>query len=318
MSRLTVSHKDLEKLSSYLDRQLSQPERARLEARLKQDANLQTALESLEQTQRLLKRAKTLPVPRSFTLTSEMAQQIRPARRGFAIPALSFSSLAAILVMVFAILFEVYPSTNLARIAGNEPQMEYAMEADETMPMMAEEAMPEMEMLEAAPAARTFNEAPPIINWNDDGSNAAVESAPYGLGGVGGAGMLEEPAEAYPVEPVGEPALDMPPGVGGMGGGGEAPEAAAQPTEAPNEEKGPMPKSAPEAITGTGPILGLRPGEEAAVYNDTVLEILEEEAAAYQAVENRIPSIRFIQIGAALIAILTGLAAFWMYRKNRL
>ena len=73
----TPSRRDLEQLSAYLDGQLSQSDRARLEIRIKSDAGLAAALEELRQTRAFLRRTPQRHAPRNFTLTPGMAG-IRP------------------------------------------------------------------------------------------------------------------------------------------------------------------------------------------------------------------------------------------------
>lgn len=332
MTKVKITPKDLEKLSAYLDGQLSVKEREKLETRLAQETHLNTALLEIEQTRHLLKQARTYRVPRNFTLTPEMAGQIKPARRPFAFPALSISSALATLVLVFSLLFEVLPSTNLANYMQAEPVMEYAMDTAEE-PMLMESTTRGLEDLQGNP---------PIINWGENPSRYAI-----GMGGSGGGGgpaasmeaeapmVMEEvtvmefpPADLPPGDvpsadlPPGEiPAADLPPGT-------TAPAEESTPREMPPAEPGPevgggggeppQPKSAYEPITGTGPILGIRPAEEAEIYNQAVMDILDQEEQAYYRAENQFPWLRTIQIGSGLIALITALSAFFTFRKNRL
>jgi hypothetical protein len=68
-----ISNRDLERLSAYLDGALSAKEASRLEARLQEDPILQQALHDLKETARLVASLSGVPLPRSFTLTPEMA-----------------------------------------------------------------------------------------------------------------------------------------------------------------------------------------------------------------------------------------------------
>ncbi|RMF39528.1 MAG: hypothetical protein D6755_14190 [Anaerolineae bacterium] len=70
--KLSLSVKELETLSAYLDGVLSPKERARLEARLEDDAALREELESLRRTRAVLRAAPRVRAPRNFTLTPEM------------------------------------------------------------------------------------------------------------------------------------------------------------------------------------------------------------------------------------------------------
>ena len=73
----TPSSRDLEQLSAYLDGQLSQSSRTRLETRIQSDPALASALEELRQTRAFLRRTPQRRAPRNFTLTPGMAG-IRP------------------------------------------------------------------------------------------------------------------------------------------------------------------------------------------------------------------------------------------------
>lgn len=340
MKNRSVSPKDLKKLSAYLDGQLSHSEVQHLEARFQKDALLKKTYLELKQTRTLLKHAKTYQVPRNFTLTPEMAAQIKPAKRPFAIPALSVSSALAALVMIFALLFELIPTTNLASFVRDQKTSEVFMESAPALAPMAADTIEENALSEEAgtKGLEDLHGNPPIINWGGQ----AYQGGGNGVGGMGGGngglpiggGVEEEPAitamempqemlpETQPDEqPVEEqPQLDVPPADAPI-----EPSPEPQTTTGGEEQESPptrqaeaAEKSASEPLTGAGPILGVRSAEEAQAYNDTVLEILENEESAYQRMQNQVPLIRIIQILSGIIAILTGLAAVWFYRKPRL
>lgn len=67
-----LSNKDLERISAYLDGELSQKAASDLESRLKTDKSLSQVLEGLRKTRLLLHQAPKAKVPRNFTLTPEM------------------------------------------------------------------------------------------------------------------------------------------------------------------------------------------------------------------------------------------------------
>jgi hypothetical protein len=96
-----LSFRDVEKLSAYLDRELSQVEAARLESRVKTDVELAAALNDLRQTRNLLRRIPQRRAPRNFTLTPRMAGIRPPLPR--AVPALSWASLVAVVMFVFTL-----------------------------------------------------------------------------------------------------------------------------------------------------------------------------------------------------------------------
>ena len=72
-----LNEQDLSLLSAYLDDELSETERAELDARLAFDAALQAELGALRQTLTLVRSLPEVAVPRNYTL--DPAQYGRPA-----------------------------------------------------------------------------------------------------------------------------------------------------------------------------------------------------------------------------------------------
>src|ERR1035437_6362001 len=95
------SSRDLEQLSAYLDGQLSQSSRARLEIRIQSDPALASALEELRQTRTILRRTPQRRAPRNFTLTPGMAGIRPPVPR--LVPVLSWASAVATLFFIFTL-----------------------------------------------------------------------------------------------------------------------------------------------------------------------------------------------------------------------
>lgn len=332
MIKRKISNKDLKILSNYLDGQLTAPEQLKIAARLKHDQSLSTAYAELKQTRYLLKKAKKISAPRNFTLTPEIAAQIKPAKRPFALPVLSVSSALAAILMVFAILFEVFPTTNLAKIINIQPRSEMAMDsaAEEMLPMAAAPMMEEESLRMPGDTSelnlQDLQGNPPIINWGglpygSGGGMGGGSEVATGLGGapetISDPSMDLPPMDLIPEEPV----MDVPPG--DVPPGDVMPdEPIIEPTPVSEEMEEPeaaiAQKSMPEPITGTGPILGIPSEAETDAYNQTAFEILEQENQAYQKQQNQIPPIRFLQIGLGLIALSTALAAIWLFRKSSL
>ncbi len=97
----TPSFRDVEQLSAFLDGQLSQAEKTRLEARIRSDPALAAALADLRQSRAILRRTPKRRVPRNFTLTPKMAGIRPPVPR--AVPALSWASAVAMLMFVLTL-----------------------------------------------------------------------------------------------------------------------------------------------------------------------------------------------------------------------
>jgi hypothetical protein len=92
-----ASFRDVERLSAYLDGELSQAERTRLESRLAREAGLSAALDELRATRSLLRRTPRRRAPRSFTLTPKMAGLRPPLPR--AVPVFRLASVLATLLL---------------------------------------------------------------------------------------------------------------------------------------------------------------------------------------------------------------------------
>ncbi len=93
--------RDIQRVSAYLDGQLSRSEKERLERRLKSDPALVAALEDLRQTRLLLRRTPQRRAPRNFTLTPRMAGVRPPVPR--LVPAFSWASAVAMLLFIFTL-----------------------------------------------------------------------------------------------------------------------------------------------------------------------------------------------------------------------
>lgn len=119
-----LPEKDFEALSAYLDGQLGDRERARLEARLQTEEALRAALERLQNTRAVLRGLPPLPVPRSFTLDPETVPA-RPARDFY--PVMRFASALASILLVVVLLGDIAASFALQR--GLAPAQELALQA---------------------------------------------------------------------------------------------------------------------------------------------------------------------------------------------
>ena len=95
------SSRALEQLSAYLDGQLSQSSRTRLETRIHSDPAMASALEELRQTRAFLRRTPHRRAPRNFTLTPGMVGIHPPVPT--LVPVLSWASAVAMLFFIFTL-----------------------------------------------------------------------------------------------------------------------------------------------------------------------------------------------------------------------
>jgi hypothetical protein len=106
-----MNRRDLELLSAYLDGELKPAETLRLEARLKTDPELASALDDLRAARALLRKLPARKAPRNFTLTRKMVGQNPPLPRTY--PAFRLATVVATLLFFFS--FGVnFVSTQLA------------------------------------------------------------------------------------------------------------------------------------------------------------------------------------------------------------
>jgi len=105
---------DFDRLSAYLDKQLSPVEKAGLEARLEREPELKAALDDLRMTVRALRSLPAVKPPRNFTISQAQARAMAPPRRVF--PALRLATALAAFAFVAVIVGDF--ATNLASPAA--------------------------------------------------------------------------------------------------------------------------------------------------------------------------------------------------------
>ena len=94
-----MNQRDVELLSAYLDGQLKPSDSARLEARLKSDAELVSVMDDLRAARNLLRRLPQRRAPRNFTLTPKMVGKNPPMPRAY--PLFRFATTIATLLLFF-------------------------------------------------------------------------------------------------------------------------------------------------------------------------------------------------------------------------
>ncbi len=178
-----LSNRDLERLSAYLDGALSEREASRLEARLREEPNLQQALQELKETTQMVASLSEVPLPRSFTLTTEMVgirerPRVYPAMRlATALAAFAFFAVVGVdAITSFALQGTLAPmSKEQAAMEAPAPVAD-AMTAEEAP---AEELAPEAYKMEGeeVPASEV-----PLLAA--EGENEAGRAAPSGVLGI--------------------------------------------------------------------------------------------------------------------------------------
>lgn len=160
-----ISGRDVEAISAYLDGQLNQSERTRLEARLKADPILRAALEEMHRTRAVLRAAPVLRAPRNYTLKPGMyPAKAEPPR---AYPMLRLASVVASLMFLVSFFGDMFraPAPIVAPMAVAEvteaapATLMQSSAPEEAVEKLAAEAAPAAE-LAAAPAGTPGPELP--------------------------------------------------------------------------------------------------------------------------------------------------------------
>jgi len=282
-----LPRRDLEKLSAYLDGELTPAEAARLDARLREEAPLAEALAEMRATKRALGLLPMLRPPRNFTLTPEMAG-IREPRHGY--PVLRWASALATLAFMAACGLDAFGvlsrgvSFGASAPAPMAAEMQSAvLEATATEPAnppptaAAEESAPIL--AEAPPAADAF--LPPMASPEIRSLGIAV--TPFGLGG-------------------GPPATE-----------GDLEAQAAFPTETPPSEAEILASAAATPAPTLAPTLGPTPlpAEDYARAPAT-----EAPLSRLPSATPRVPTIRWVEIGFAGAAIVLAALSLRGRRKR--
>lgn len=254
-----------ERISDYIDGRLSAEDSASFKQNLETDADLRSSYETILATRLLLNHSPKRRAPRNFTLSEKTAYAIR--RQRIILPVLRFSSAfsSAAAVIIFAIVM----FTNHAALVA---------------PMQ----------LAAAPmaeknAATASTPIPPIIVWGSPATGmGGGGGGGYGGGGAEGSGLvgggaaqpMPQPlgagapssitSEAMPTQSPEQVAPAIPeapaaPSIKSSEPTAPAGLAPSQPSAADNMQV--QATQALPAISGSGPILGIRPTQQSATRN---------------------------------------------------
>jgi len=131
-----LPRRDIERLSAYLDHEMTEAEAAKLEARLASEPHLRSGLEELRATIGAIHLLPQVDPPRNFTLTPAMAGERAPAGR---YPLLQFATAFAALAFLVVVGFDAVASNRGGLLAGRsvERAAPMAQQApEEEQPMM--------------------------------------------------------------------------------------------------------------------------------------------------------------------------------------
>ena len=207
----TPSSRDLERLSAYLDGQLSQTDRTRLEIRIQSDPALASALEEIRQTRAFLRRTPRRRAPRNFTLTPGMAGIRPPVPR--LVPVLSWASAVAMLFFIFTLAAGLVGQLSLGAAASMPPPAPNAFAAAPaaTVPPASVALAPMVPGNNAAPAtpapavAAPATTAPLPGSSNPPAADQTLQPTPTGQASLMAAEQATPPAVTQLAQP--SPAL---------------------------------------------------------------------------------------------------------------
>jgi len=131
---MDISRRDWQLLSEYIDGELSERKRIRLESRLDSERGLRTALRRIKKTRRILRTAPRLSAPKDFVLTPDMLPQ-RQKESFFPVLRLATVLVSVLLVAVLVLDFGgfVFPlkTGDFAAPAVQQEALESAPDADQ-------------------------------------------------------------------------------------------------------------------------------------------------------------------------------------------
>lgn len=165
--------RDLERISAYLDDELSQAEKARLELNLKQDPRLEGFQTELSQVRGLLQKLPARRAPRHFMLTPKMAGIRPPLPRAFPF----FRMVSALAALLF---FFVYAANisglafNSVRSAASVPFLEPIGAGDANPPAMQAAAPQADEVIASTTTPELGRMAPAPVLSTELSSGTAI------------------------------------------------------------------------------------------------------------------------------------------------
>ena len=267
---------DFDRLSAYLDKQLSPAEKAGLEERLVREPELKAALDDLRVTVRALRSLPTVKPPRNFTISQAQARAIAPPRRVF--PALRLATALAAFVFVAVIVGDF--ATNLASPAA-------APEVPVTV--VAQKSAAPTETLAPLAAAQEAITVTREVSADSAGATTSSANATAESG--------TPPVSAF--------ALPAPTVTAGGGAGGETP-LGALPTLAPSATEEGRNRAA-ETVTATP-----EPEFAAPLVVNGAPTPTPSSPEAQSPTRTALPLFRYMEVGLALLTVLLAIAAWFL------
>lgn len=295
-----LRQRDIEKLSAYLDQELSPKEMKKFEFRLHSDPTLRAALLEFEKTKKLLVGLPRVSPPHNFTLTRAMAGEIKG--RGF-YPFFRVASLIA--TVAFAVLVgadaflidQVGESRFAAPLAASELPEDLAMDAQLLDESASEELITKADVVAEQPA-ELANEDPDDQVLPTPTSSRFFDGDPAFGANTEQIELTQTACRECPIE--GESDVSIPTGAAAersaiISTGTAADSGVTIPTAQPT-----LPASTPP------PTADLELAEDASVQSPTTTDVTEPE--------DRNLLLRIAEVASAFAALLFAAAAFILRR----
>ena len=278
--------RDLELLSAYLDDELSARDLARLLPRLEREPGLKQALEEMKAVVQQLGSLPEAPLPRSFTLTPEIAG-IRFRPRVY--PVFQFAT--ALAAIVFVALVGVDTFTGQFSMVSRAAVMSDAVEEAQVATPQAEGELG---------VGETFAQA----GDQADGADVLAEEEVAGVLAPPAVEAPEEPDEALRAEAIPSPQPLAEKAVGAETVVGEG--AVEQPAE-PSAEDHVMTPEAESAVAETLESDAVPPG-------DVDLAYAQESTGRWSPAP--FPTLRLLEIGFGALVLMLGGLTLWIRTKR--
>jgi anti-sigma factor RsiW len=315
-----LSPKDWQQISEYLDDQLSPKEKNRLEERIRIRPELREGLEELQHTRVILRSVPKRRAPHNFTLTPEM---VRPRSISRLFPVLSFSSALATVLIVVTLVFRLLPGVS---VSSASQVQRFAAPAAPAAPAIAPVSPFTSSSAQNPAADAQTSPTPEIITWGQQQNKMSANST---LGFGGGPGQPASPSKgAAPLVAPGvieaQPSQEAP--LQALPPAASSPLATPEPALAqPNAQVLAVPtnKASPASGAATlkrnSPILGIPArSEQGKILPEPTAEPTVVEAAAPEPNSQAFPYWILFEAALAVIAVVTGLAAYSLWRKAKM
>lgn len=309
--KASISRRQLEALSAYLDGELSPAKKNTVEGWLADDARLQIALEDLRCARQTMRQAPKIRAPHNFTLTAEMVETKVAAARLY--PAMQLVSAVASVLFVLVISGDLISSSITSKVAGDRAVTEAQTEgvfANQAF-MVEEQESGFTQKAGEAPLPTTASaadqiESEPIVGMAEEqSSDEAAEPEAAAV-------QLEDAGAAAEADGDFDPSGDQMPAAGGLGGG----DSAALPTPSLETSRSHQDNELQQAIQEDAITEAEREAQQTNDGAPPLTAVTEPPAAGKWGGLAATNWLRVLEAGLAILAIMSGGIAFKLRRRE--